>query len=281
VTELLKSFREPFFLECGNRRLFSIFHSPENRDAIHGGVVYFAPFTEEANRARRMASLLAENLSGTGTGALLFDYSSVGDSSGNFSQARWDDWVSDGCAAIDWLYQKIGGPISVVGLRLGAVVALKCAQNVGRDISRIVLWQPVTNGRTYFTQFLRIRLAAALAESGARETTKDLMERLSGGETLEIAGYKIGPALADAVTRTDPADIVPPLASKVHWFEVTTGENYDLLPPSEKTVLQWREAGVDVTTAVVAGEQFWATQEITTTRSLIDATRFALAEARA
>lgn len=277
MTELLKSTREPFFLECEDRRLFSIFHSPENRDAIHGGVVYFAPFTEEANRARRMANLLAENLSSTGTGALLFDYSSAGDSSGEFSQARWDDWISDGCAAIEWLYQRIKKPVALVGLRLGAALALECAQNVGHDISRIVLWQPVTNGRTYFTQFLRIRLAAALAESGPHETTKDLVKRLSGGETLEIAGYKVAPALADAVNGINLIDLAPPPKSKVHWFEVTTGENSELMPPSEQIVSRWRAAGLEVATSVVAGEQFWATQELATALPLIDATRTALA----
>jgi exosortase A-associated hydrolase 2 len=277
VTELLKSTREPFFLECEDRRLFSIFHRPENQAAIHGGAVYFAPFAEEANRARRMASLLADNLSSTGTGTLLFDYSSAGDSSGEFSQARWDDWVSDGCAAIEWLYGKIEKPVALVGLRLGAVLALECARKIGRDIPRIVLWQPVTNGRTFFTQFLRIRLAAALAEGGDRETTKDLMERLSGGETLEVAGYKVAPALAEAVSGANLADLVPPLTSKVRWFEVTTSEDDELMPPSQQAVLQWRDAGVDVATSAIAGEQFWATQEIATAPPLIDATRTALA----
>ncbi len=277
MTELLTSSREPFFLECEDRRLFSIFHAPEKPAAIHGGAVYFAPFAEEANRARRMASLLANDLSSTGTGTLLFDYSSAGDSSGEFAQARWDDWVSDGCAAIEWLYRKIGKPVALVGLRLGAAMALECAQKVGLDIPRIVLWQPVTNGRTVFTQFLRIRLAASLSAGGDHETTKDLMERLSGGETIEVAGYKVAPALADAIDRVNLVDLAPPLASKVHWFEVTTSEDDELMPPSQKAVLRWRDAGVDVTTYAIAGEQFWATQEITTALPLIDATRTALA----
>ena len=73
---------------------------------MHGGAVYFAPFAEEANRTRKMANLLAEDLSSTGTGTLLFDYSSTGDSSGAFSEARWDHWIADGCAAIEWLHKK-------------------------------------------------------------------------------------------------------------------------------------------------------------------------------
>ena len=103
------------------------------------------------------------------------------------------------------------------------------------------------------------------------------MKRLSGGETLEIAGYKVAPALAHAVNGINLIDLAPPLNSKVHWFEVTTDENNELMPPSEQIVSRWRDAGMDVETAVVAGEQFWATQEISTAPLLIDATRTALA----
>lgn len=224
-----------------------------------------------------MANLLAESLGGTDTGTLLFDYSSTGDSSGEFSQARWDNWVSDGCAAIEWLHRKIEKPVSLVGLRLGAVLALECAQKVGIEIPRIVLWQPATNGRTLFTQFLRIRLAASLAASGDRESTKDLMDRLAGGETLEVAGYEIAPALADAINRVTIADFVPPRGSKIHWMEIMTGEDGALMPPSQKIITGWRDADIDIATSVIAGEQFWATQEISTAPTLIDATRNALA----
>ena len=276
MTESLKTYRDPFFLNCEGRRLFSIFHAPENQAAIQGGAVYFAPFAEEANRTRRMASLLAENLSASGSGTLLFDYSSTCDSSGDFSEARWNRWVADGCAAIDWLRKKIDKPITLIGLRLGAALALECARKAGGGTSRIVLWQPVTSGRTLFTQFLRIRLAAALAEGGGSETTKDLMERLASGETLEVAGYEIAPELAEAINRVNIADLVPPPGCQIHWLEMTTGANDTLMPPSQKAVSGWRNAGVEVETAVLAGEQFWATQEIATAPALIDATRAAL-----
>ena len=102
------------------------------------------------------------------------------------------------------------------------------------------------------------------------------MARLSEGETLEIAGYAIPPALADAINRVSLADLVPPPASQVHWFEVTTSGDDDLMPPSQKTVLQWRDAGGDIETSTVVSEQFWATQEIATAPPLIEATRNAL-----
>ena len=206
----------------------------------------------------------------------MFDYSSTGDSSGAFSEARWDHWIADGCAAIEWLHKKTNKPIALVGLRLGGLLALECARKIRLEIPQIVLWQPATSGKTLFTQFLRIRLAASLAENGEKETTKDLMERLSNGEILEVAGYGIAPALADAINTIAIADLAPAKSTRIHWYEMTTGDSDDLMPPSQKTVAAWLDGGVNVATSVITGEQFWATQEIATAPPLIETTRDAL-----
>jgi hypothetical protein len=130
-----------------------------------------------------------------------------------------------------------------------------------------------------FSQFLRIRLASALANGDERETSKDLMERLSKGEVLEIAGYEITSELAESINQAILSENSPPQTSEIHWLEVTTDENGTLMPPSEKVILGWRNAGANVATSVISGEQFWATQEIATAPPLIDATRSALAGA--
>lgn len=276
MTESRPTCREPFFLDCEDRRLFSIFHAPTDPPALHGGAVYFAPFAEESNRTRRMASLLGQSLSQAGTGTLLFDYSSTGDSSGEFSEATWANWVADGCAALDWLYSRINKPVAVIGLRLGAMLALECAKKAGVEIPNIVLWQPVTSGRTHFAQFLRIRLAAALSKDGDRETTKDLMARLAQGDFLDVAGYRISPALAQAIDQRSLGQLNPPAGSKLHWFEVAANDGADLLPPSQNTISTWRDGGADIDVSVVEGEQFWATLEITTAPHLLESTVAAL-----
>lgn len=263
--------REPFFLTCGGRRLFAIYHPPQ-RQQSGSGAVFFAPFGEEMNRARRMASLLAESLAAAGIGTLIFDYSCTGDSAGRFGEASLDAWVEDGTAAIGWLADRLEGPVVPIGLRLGGIIALKSAQLARKEIEQAVLWQPVTDGRIMLTQFMRIRVAAAMSGGTERETTASLRQRLNAGDILEIGGYDISPGLATAIDSVRIADCMPPATTRIHWFEAAAEASDDLTPASRAVVAAWRDAGIGVSALTVAGEQFWATQETAMAPALIEAT---------
>lgn len=271
---------EPFFLDRGDRRIFVISRPPRPETRPSHGVIFFAPFAEELNRTRRMTTLLGTALAAAGAQMLAFDFSGTGDSAGDFGDARFEDWIDDGVAAIDWLAQRVEGPICLVGLRFGAALALLSAQRRRDRIGRLVLWQPVTSGSTMLTQFLRIRIAANMAGNGAKETTKALRETIERGEPVEVGGYVLAPELFQAIDRTSLSASAPDADTPVHWMEVSTEERSDLLPPSRKVVDGWREAGVAVETATVAGDQFWATQEMTVAPALVDATLAAIAGAR-
>ena len=143
--------REPFFIEQKERRLFAVYHPSTSGTDTRGGVVFFAPFAEELNRTRKMATLLGEALSAHGYGTLIFDYSCTGDSNGVFERASWNTWIDDGTAAIAWLAAKLQKPITPVGLRLGAALALLSGAKTPEPIRGTVLWQPVTNGSIMLT----------------------------------------------------------------------------------------------------------------------------------
>lgn len=57
------SVRDPFFIDHKDRRLFAVYHPAACISEARGGVVFFAPFAEEPNRTRKLATLLAEGLS--------------------------------------------------------------------------------------------------------------------------------------------------------------------------------------------------------------------------
>ena len=268
-------FLSPMFLNGPAGRLFAVYYSPETPAKNDGdAVLYIPPFAEEMNRSRRMAALLGRRLADQGIGCLILDLFGTGDSAGDFSEARWEIWRRDVAAAVDWLGATGFNSVTLIGLRLGASLALDTAPDVSLPVSRVMLWQPVPSGQTFLNQFLRIRAAAALddASSGGRETAKDLRRRLSEGEILEVAGYGLHPEMARAIEELRLADLGLRCPAPIHWFNVSaTDENG--LPPAATPVLEnWSEAGTQASATSVRGESFWAIEETTLAPGLLDAT---------
>lgn len=272
-----RSEAHPFHIERAGRRLFALHRPAAGGARGRGGVVFMPPFAEEMNRARRMATLLALDAAAAGADSLVFDLGGTGDSAGDFADARWDDWRGDACAAVSWLAERTDGPITLVGLRLGAFLALAAARAAAGAVGRIVLWQPVTSGKTMFTQFLRVRVAAAMAQGADGETTQGLRARLEAGETLAVAGYGIAPELARALDGLSLADEAAP-AVPVDWLELGPDDGREPAPASRRVIEAWRAAGAAVDARIVAGEPFWSIQETTVAPALLAATVALIAE---
>src|SRR3989344_998874 len=135
-------------------------------------VIFLPPFAEEMNKSRRMISRQARRLAEVGFGVLVLDLYGTGESQGDFGEARWSIWKNDVAVAHAWLQQRGPTLISVVGLRLGALLAMDLAQQQDNFFERLVLWQPVLNGASMINQFLRLRLSAGLMlGAGGKEMT--------------------------------------------------------------------------------------------------------------
>ena len=181
------------FLQGPSGPLFSIYYPANPEIRTQGAVLYIHPFAEEMNKSRRMAALQARRFADAGFAVLLPDMHGCGDSSGDFVDARWELWLDDLQHHLRWLQQQISAPVYLWGLRSGALLATELAQQCSPK--GLLLWQPVSNGSQFLTQFLRLRIAAAMM-GGAKETTAQLREIFKSGKTLEIAGYEIAPELA-------------------------------------------------------------------------------------
>ncbi|MFB9243740.1 hydrolase 2, exosortase A system-associated [Massilia antarctica] len=272
---------EPFFLQTDLGQRFCLFHPPAGPHC-HGAVLYVHPFGDEMNKARRMAALQARALAAQGYGVLQLDLYGCGDSSGEFAEARWDIWKDDLAAGCAWLSARLSAPLSLWGLRLGALLALDYAhdnaQHARHPLAQLVLWQPVQNGATFLTQFLRLLTAnAMLAEGGDTKKsdkstgTAALRATLLGGEMLEVAGYDIAPALAVAIDSKDAARLAP-LTCPVHWMETSAAAERPLTPAVLRLAEAWRAAGVDLHLQQVSCTPFWSTQEIAESPELLAAT---------
>lgn len=267
---------EAFFLGRGLDARFCLFHPP--RGACRGAVLYAPPFAEELNRTRRMAALGAQRLAAHGYGVLQIDLYGCGDSAGDFGDARWDLWKDDLATGAAWLRARLAHPVTLWGLRLGALLALDYAATAAVPLAPPLLWQPVAGGAQYLTQFLRLRTAGALLGDDAaagQSGTKAARAALQAGQTLEIAGYDLTPALAlalDALPAPD-ASSAPPLSA--HWFEVL-GAGTPVSAAATRTQAAWQARGAALHLHSVSGAPFWATSEITTCPDLLDATVAAL-----
>lgn len=266
-----------FFLGSGAEQRFCLFYAP--RGSCRGAVLYVPPFAEELNRTRRMAALGARLLAARGYGVLQLDLYGTGDSAGDFGEARWDLWKEDLHAGAAWLHARLAQPVTLWGLRLGALLALDYARTSAHQLAPMLLWQPVASGATYLTQFLRLHTAGAMLadETGAQSGTKASRAALQAGTILEIAGYDLAPALAMAIdTLPAPDTMAPPVP--VHWFEVLAAPGQVVGPTAARVALAWHGQGTALTLHTVQGAPFWFTTEISTAPALLEATVIVLGE---
>jgi exosortase A-associated hydrolase 2 len=264
---------DPFFLPVDPGERFCIYHPPSGSAA--GAIVYVHPFAEEMNKARRMAALQSAQLARMGYAVLQIDLFGCGDSSGDFHDARWQLWKNDVRAALAWLQERAHGPLSLWGLRLGALLAAEVASDIGMQLDRLLLWQPVARGEQFLTQFLRVQVAAQMLAGGSGGGVEPLREALRRGESLEIAGYEVHPELALAIDRLRLVDFIPACRS-VHWVEVASTEPAGVSHGSQRVLDDWRAKGVQARAVAVSGEPFWAAVEIVESPQLLAATAQAM-----
>jgi len=258
----------PFFLrdEAGGQRL-CVLHPP-HPDALLGAIVYIHPFAEEMNKSRRMAALQARALARAGYAVLQCDLLGCGDSSGDFGDATWDDWLDDVARAAAWMRARYDAPLTLWGLRVGCLVAAQAAKQRAIDCD-LLFWQPVTTGKIALQQHLRLHVAREMLAGQAGGGTQGLRERLAGGEAIAIAGYSLNPALAAGLER---ATLQPADTASVVWLEVSTRGDGVLLPASAALIERWKASGHRVTERVVEGPPFWSATEIEEAPELIAAT---------
>lgn len=263
----------PFFLDAAPGKRYCLYHAPDPAVGCRGALIYVHPFAEEMNKSRRMAALQARKFAQSGYAVLQIDLFGCGDSSGDFADARWDIWKQDLVAAHAWLHSETRMPVSLWGLRLGALLALDFASEFPTMINALLLWQPVLRGDGFLTQFLRLQLAADMLAGQAQgdSGTRALRDQLLAGEQVEIAGYALAPALAQSIAGVDVAELPPP-GCPVYWYELTQSPTRPLPLPVSRIAETWRQQSVNLTLHQVHSPAFWLSQEIMESPELISVT---------
>ena len=234
---------QPFYFGTSQKQLFGVYHAPGTKTPRQSAILLCQPLGHEYLRAHRAFRNLGVSLAGQGFHVLRFDYFGCGDSGGDGEQATVDQNLADLAAAIEELKDTSGASkVSLIGLRFGATLAALSASS-RQDIDRIVLWDPVSDGRAYLDEvrdlhasWLQDRMGVGVASDPAR---------------VELLGFPVTEAIQaqlQAVTLTP----FPALRAKAVW----------LLVSEEQTRYQALQAGIEksgiaVTYGVVPGDGDW------------------------
>lgn len=263
---------QPQFIDSNGQSIFTIyFQVPEHVKHVKTLLVV-PPFAEEMNKSRKMLSDFARIASAMGVAVLLVDLYGTGDSEGELEQATWQQWHQDVVSCLAWL--RLNNPnvdIGLLGLRLGATLAVDIfCKNEALDISDVVLWQPVINGKQFVRQFLRLRLAASVVGNGTKESAAQLQHILAENGTLEVAGYMLNSQLIKDIEAINLSSVNLNTKNKMRlsWYEIGMPPKKDLLPISKKLVEEWQRRSLDVATFFIEGIPYWSTQEIATCEAL-------------
>lgn len=272
---------EAFFLEApdGGQR-YCLFHA--STAAPRALLLYVHPFAEELNKTRRMAALQSRALAESGIAVLQIDLKGCGDSSGDFGDASWQDWLDDIEAARQWLAARFPGTaLWLWGLRAGCLLA-SAAARAGPGWAGQLWWQPPASGKLLAQQWLRLKAAGEMLGGGggaAKAAMEQLRQQLAAGETVEIAGYSCAASL---ILGLEAATLQAPGPQPLIWLELSRDvEAPSLTPVATKQIETWRAAGTPLAAEAVTGPAFWATTEIEEAPLLLQATQRLLLESLA
>ena len=265
---------------AGGKR-FAIYRPPSVRPAV-GLIVYVHPLCEEMNKSRRMVALQSRALAQAGFSVLQVDLHGCGDSSGDFGDATWADWVDDVTRAARWLGDRHalelreGARLWLWGLRAGCLLLTQAAAQLDMQC-HLLMWQPALAGKLLLQQFLRLRLAASMQGGQGKGLMQAMRQDLAAGRAVEVAGYRLHPELASGL---ETATLEPPeRAGRTVWIDVAPRADVSTSPASIQAMAHWQAAGWQLVHLQVQGPAFWQTTEIEDAPALIAATIDALSPA--
>jgi len=270
----------PLFISGQAGPLFAVFYLPADA-SVNKAILHVPAFAEEMNKSRRMVALQARALAEQGYAVLVLDLFGTGDSGGDFGEATWQVWLQDLEAAMAWLIQQGAQTITLWGLRFGCLLALAAISKSRYPVKRLILWQPIVNGETFITQFLRLLVAASMLDNNARrESTAELKQRLLDGQAVEVAGYTLNPELVKPILGFRAEQLSFQGIEEIAIFEVANSADSVVSASSSKLLEHVQKQTVKCEIHQVIGAAFWASQEITEAMDLLSMTSGKVSEWR-
>jgi pimeloyl-ACP methyl ester carboxylesterase len=189
----------PYFLGTRDQQIFCTLHLPDAGKPLRHGVLMCSPFGQEAIRTHRFFRVLADRLTRQGVAVMRFEYFVTGDSAGNDEEANLRRWSQDALLAHAELRRQTGlSDIRWLGARLGCNIALQALQQGGLQASKLILWDPVTNGPAYL-EMLRSEHLQHIKDVFRRPDTPWADWQQPGDSIQEASGFPMSDAMREQI----------------------------------------------------------------------------------
>lgn len=239
--------RWPGFFGPPERRLFGCSHPPTGGPQRDLTPVLCYPLGQEYGYSHRAFLHLASRLASQGFHVGRFEYFGTGDSGGDDRDASLSGWIDDISTAIEESRRALRvRHIALIGLRLGAALAMQAAVNRG-DVAHLVLWDPIINGREYFEQMKVLHQERLWGHFFEPPAVQQANERPS-----ELLGIRMNDRLIDELCALDLLAIDTKPARSALVFDSHGTSSAALLADHLQSL------NVDVSYESVPGFSIWA-----------------------
>lgn len=258
------------FVNPGSEQLFTLHYAPAPE--VRGCIIVIPPFGEEMNRCRYLIREQCEQFARDGYYCVVLDLYGTGDSAGHLSDASWERWKSNVEAVADSVALPASASVILWGTRLGGLLACDVANSAPGKYAGLLMWQPVTSGKTYMTQVLRQRVAKLVDRGEPPEKTDEIRARLASGEKIEVGGYVLGGKLVAEIDSVKMSNFMSLAQLRINWLEQSGDEDAALSPAAERLVTQFSALGNSVLASSLCFPPLWQLPRRASMENLLTAT---------
>lgn len=251
------------FIQGCRGRLLLIAREGQKQQAT----IILPPFAEEMNKCRHLFSALMRQLEAKDHSSFLLDNYGCGDSEGDLDTASIPIWREDLLQLLISLRDQGFREVNFIAVRFGTLLLFDLLNQVALPLQpvQLILWQPMFETTKFWQQFLRIKIAEAMA-SGSKLSQKELEQQLREGQPLEIAGYPISPDFFHSLLQMQTELPAILTKTKISWFE--TSQLDDIALPTQRTLAKIQQVNT-VNFRQLKAEPYWQTSELAEADELI------------
>ena len=176
------------YLEVGDDggQIYLVHHHALGK--ARGGVVLCGSINADREGCLRTLVDIARELAVNGFDVVRFDYRGIGESTGDFDDYCFSDWLQDIEACVELLRKKLPGlPVGLWGIRAGALLASEVFRKAGDG----ALFCAPMDGQPFLQGILRRSLVNdMLGRPNSKRTSRDaIIAALENGELVNVDGY--------------------------------------------------------------------------------------------